>query len=141
MDIFRRANVQWNNYILAILVQGGFISGYAISSCIISSVKRKHHFAFSAAFMGIFQAVLGFALKAEVKLTFVFSLFWLITFFLKDFGNETFIEISQYILPTCVVGTTFAFGCGVGPVPMALLGEIIPLKIKSVATAILLFFK
>ena len=44
-------------------------------------------------------------------------------------------------MPICVFGTEFAFGLGVGPVPMALLGEILPLKIKSVATAVIIFLK
>ena len=60
---------------------------------------------------------------------------------MQDFGNETFIEISKYVMPICVFGTEFAFGLGVGPVPMALLGEILPLKIKSVATAVIIFLK
>ena len=40
-----------------------------------------------------------------------------------------------------VICTTLGYGLGVGPVPMALLGEILPLRIKSVATAIILTLK
>ena len=67
LDIFRRANVKLNNYLLSILVQVGFISGYVISAFLMSRVKRKHQLAFSSIFMAVSQIVLGFALKSEVN--------------------------------------------------------------------------
>ena len=73
LDIFRRANVQINNHFLSILVQVGYILGYFISACIMSHVKRKQHFAFSAVFMAISQATLGFALKAAVCISSIFK--------------------------------------------------------------------
>ena len=67
LDIFRRANVKLNNYLLVVLVQGCTLTGYIISACIMRYVKRKHHFACSAALMSISYAVLGIALKMQVK--------------------------------------------------------------------------
>ena len=41
LDIFRRANMKWNNYVLSILVQTGSITGYFISTFLMSRIKRK----------------------------------------------------------------------------------------------------
>ena len=60
---------------------------------------------------------------------------------LQKFESEKFIQISQILMPGCVICSTFGYGLGVGPVTFALLGEILPLKVKSVATAIIIFFK
>ena len=59
----------------------------------------------------------------------------------QDFQNETFQSVSEYLIPFGVIGTTFGFGMGMGGVPVALLGEILPLKIKSIATSTILFLK
>lgn len=44
-------------------------------------------------------------------------------------------------MPICVMCCSFGYGLGVGPVTFALLGEILPLKVKSVATSIVIFLK
>ena len=75
LDIFRRANVQLNNYILTILVQSGFVLGYIISGCLLSHVKRKVHFTCGALLMAISQAILGLTLKANVKAVLIFCNF------------------------------------------------------------------
>ena len=49
--------------------------------------------------------------------------------------------MSEIILPISVLSGALAYGAGVGPVPNTLLGEIIPIRIKSVATAIIISIK
>ena len=66
LDIFRRANVKMNNYLLAILINSGFTLGYMISAMIMPHVGRKLQFISSGLFMAVSLATLGFALKAEV---------------------------------------------------------------------------
>ena len=44
-------------------------------------------------------------------------------------------------MPLSVVLVVLAYGLGVGPVPNALLGEMLPLKIKSFAIAIIMSLK
>ena len=61
--------------------------------------------------------------------------------FSQNFENETFKEISGIIMPLCVILVFVFYGLGVGPVTFALLGEVLPLKVKSVATSIILFVK
>ena len=41
-------------------------------------------------------------------------------------------------MPTCIIMCGFGYGIGVGPVPFALLGEILPQKIKNFACAVIL---
>ena len=66
LDIFRRANVKMNNYVLSILVNSGFTLGYMISAMIMTSVGRKLQFISSGLFMAVSLATLGFTLDAEV---------------------------------------------------------------------------
>ena len=68
LDIFKRANIKLNNSLLSVLLPSFCLLGYIISACIMTHVKRKHHFTFSAALMAIFQAILGFALKLQVSI-------------------------------------------------------------------------
>ena len=49
--------------------------------------------------------------------------------------------MSKILLPLSVITTAFGYSIGLGPVPLALLGEILPLKIKSLATAIIMTMK
>ena len=55
------------HYLLSILVSLAFLSGYVISAFLTPFLKRKVHFVSGAILMGISQAVLGLALKAEVS--------------------------------------------------------------------------
>ena len=68
--------------------------------------------------------------------------YFLINFLnLQEFQNDTFISMSKILLPLSVITTAFGYSIGLGPVPLALLGEILPLKIKSLATAIIMTMK
>ena len=42
------------------------------------------------------------------------------------------------LLPICVICAGFAYAVGVGPVLFALLGEVLPQRIKSLACAVIL---
>lgn len=42
------------------------------------------------------------------------------------------------LLPICVILAGLGYGIGVGPVPFALMGEVLPAKVKAFACAILL---
>lgn len=66
LDIFRRANVKMNNYVLSILVNSGFTLGYLFSAMIMTRVGRKLQFISSGLFMAVSLATLGFTLDAEV---------------------------------------------------------------------------
>ena len=50
-------------------------------------------------------------------------------------------NISGIAMPLCVILVFVFYTLGVGPVSFALLGEVLPLKVKSVATSIILFIK
>ena len=67
LDIFRRANIKWNNYFLSILVQAGFIVGYFISAFLMSLMKRKVQYVSTAILMAMSQTILGLTLIADVR--------------------------------------------------------------------------
>ena len=59
----------------------------------------------------------------------------------QKFQNQIFMDCSVILMPTCVILVFVFYGLGVGPVTFALLGEVLPLKVKSFATSIILFLK
>ena len=63
------------------------------------------------------------------------------TISLQKFQNQTFKDFSAILMPACVILVFVFYGLGVGPVTFALLGEVLPLKVKSFATSIILFLK
>ena len=67
LDIFRRAEVKMNNYVLSILVNSGFTIGYMVSALLMTRVGRKMQFICSGLFMAVSLATLGFTLNAEVS--------------------------------------------------------------------------
>ena len=50
-------------------------------------------------------------------------------------------QISGILLPLSAMAIALSYGLGVGPIPNSLLGEVIPLKIKSIATAVIMSLK
>ena len=71
LDIFRRANIKWNNYVLSILVQTGFIVGYFISTFLMIRIKRKVQYISTAVLIAVSQIILGFTLIAEVRIPYL----------------------------------------------------------------------
>jgi len=58
--------------------------------------------------------------------------------FEKGDDSESWKAISEPLLPVCVICTGLAYGLGLGPVLFALLGEVLPPKIKGLACALVL---
>merc|ERR1711988_1461450 len=52
--------------------------------------------------------------------------------------DEIITALTQYVMPTCIILVGFGYGIGVGPVPFALMGEILPQKIKNFACGLCL---
>ena len=141
LDIFQRAQVNVNNYLLSILLQASTLIGYMIAACLLPRVKRRKQFLLSCAFMGVSQALLGFSLKFTVIIQFDNQTMNYQIHFFQESESELQNRIGQVLLPICVKAVSLGYGLGVGAVPASLLGEIIPLKIKSVATSIILCLK
>ena len=51
---------------------------------------------------------------------------------------DTMKMVTKYVLPVSVIFVGFGYGIGVGPVPFALMGEILPQTIKQFACAFVL---
>ena len=67
LDIFKRAEVDLDNYLLAILLQTSTLIGYMTAACVLPFVKRKRQFLISSILMGISQLLIGFSLKFSVS--------------------------------------------------------------------------
>ena len=58
-----------------------------------------------------------------------------------EYGTEKFKEISEILLPISVLSIALSYGLGMGPITNALLGELLPVGIKSIATALIMALK
>ena len=70
--ILNRAEIEIQHYFLTILVQTGQLLGWIISIFLTTSLKRKVHIALGCLFMGISQAILGFALTVKVLVSILY---------------------------------------------------------------------
>ena len=122
LDLFKRTEVQYNNYVLAIMTTSLCTTGYLISTYLTKKVPRKVHFMTSGCVLACNLFIAGMIIK------------------LKETSpeDETIHWLSQNVFPICIVLSGLCYGLGVGPVPFALLGEVLPQKIKAVASSTIL---
>jgi len=70
LDIFIESKVDINPYIMAILVQGSFTIGYALSTPLMDRMRKKVQFALSGSIMVVSYLILGFCLYFKVSVLF-----------------------------------------------------------------------
>merc|ERR1711884_347516 len=117
LDLFRRAKIEMNQYMLSMLAQGGISIGYIIGPTLMNRVSRKVHYIVAGTFMVFNLVAAAFIIHLESR----------------NSEDEIITALTQYVMPTCIILVGFGYGIGVGPVPFALMGEILPQKIKNFA--------
>ena len=66
LDIFRRAEVELDNYVLSILAQSGISLGYILAPLLMNRVSRKKHFLSAGIFMVCNLLIASFVIYFEV---------------------------------------------------------------------------
>ena len=120
IEVFRRAKLKYDHYFLSILCTSFTTAGYVTSTFLTTKVSRKLQFCFGGSSMALNLLLSGLILK------------------LMESGNSFIESFGDILLPTCMIIACFSYGLGVGPIPFALLGEIVPQRIKAVASALVL---
>ena len=121
LKIFSEAEVTMDHYFLNIMSIALCTAGYVISTYLTTKLPRKVHYIVAAIFLAFNLITSGIILK------------------LKETSNDdTSAFLANNILPVCVVLCGLFYGLGVGPVPFALLGEVLPQRIKAVASSLIL---
>ena len=122
------------------MVQSGFLVGYIFSSFLMVRTPRKLQFIASGLFMSVSLLALGFVLSVEVSRVSIQKCrhIQITNAFLQAGDNQELKNITEVMLPICVICAGLAYALGIGPVLFALLGEILPQKVKSTACAIIL---
>ncbi|TRY77262.1 hypothetical protein TCAL_04049 [Tigriopus californicus] len=118
LDIFREAKTPLNEYVLAILLQGGFTLGYIVSSSIMNRVGRRIHYTLSAGLVALSMFTLAFSL------------------IIRENASENVQDLLGIIPPIAVLLGALGYGCGVGPVVFALIGEIFPPRVKGICASL-----
>ena len=113
LDIFRRANLQLNNYAIAIFVTSAFALGYFLSTILIQKIPRKVQYICSGIIMAISQSILGLTLRTQA--------YYALN---GENGSTTFVNLSNYLLPICSFCTALGYGLGFGPVTYSMIGEV-----------------
>lgn len=120
LDIFRETKTPLNEYVLAILLQGGFTLGYIVSSSIMNRVGRRIHYTLSAGLVALSMFTLAFSL------------------IIRENASEIVQEYLGIVPPVAVIVGALGYGCGVGPVVYALIGEIFPPRVKGICVSLCL---
>ena len=120
IDVFRRADVKYDHYVLSIMCTGFATTGYFCSTFLTTKLSRKFQFNMSGMIMAINLLLGG------------------ITFKIMESGNDGFKAVGDILLPLFVILACFGYGIGIGPIPFALLGEILPQNMKAMASALVL---
>lgn len=122
LDIFVESKVDINPYIMAIMVQGSFTVGYALSTPLMDRMRKKVQFAMSGAIMVVSYLVLGFCLyfKDDVK------------------SDSALARICSILAPACVVLSALGYSLGFGPVTYSLNGEILPPRVRGICCSLVL---
>ena len=67
LDIFQRANITFNHYLLSIMTTGATTTGYVISTFLMSKLPRKVQFIMGGIAMATSLLIAGIILKIQVK--------------------------------------------------------------------------
>ena len=121
LNVFSSAEVTTDHYLLNVLSITLCTAGYVISTYLTTKVARKVQFIVAAILMSFNLITAGIVLKLR-----------------ESSENETSVMLANTVLPICVVLSGLFYGLGVGPVPFALLGEVLPQRIKAVASSLIL---
>ena len=121
LNVFSSAEVTTDHYLLNVLSITMCTAGYVISTFLTTKIPRKVHFIVAAILMSFNLIISGIILKLR-----------------ETSDDETSRMLANTVLPLCVVLSGLFYGLGVGPVPFALLGEVLPQRIKAVASSLIL---
>ena len=121
LDIFKRAEITYNHYILSICTTSATTSGYVISTYLTKKLPRKVQFIIAGVSMATNLCMGGIILKC-----------------IETNEDEGLAYIYNIALPVCVILSGLSYGLGIGAVPFALLGEVLPQRVKAVASAFIL---
>ncbi|CAH1175590.1 unnamed protein product [Phaedon cochleariae] len=116
--VFTQAGTQLSGDSVAVLVASVKIVTFFIASATVETVGRRPLLLFSAGFTGIPLSLLGF------------YFYW----------KETDSSMVQYVtwLPIpCVIVYVFTYSLGLGPIPNAVMGELLPNDVKATALSLI----
>ena len=118
LEIFAKAEVPLNEYILSILLQAGFNISYLLSSPLMNIMKRRNQYFISGFLMAFCMLMLSFCMYAI------------------DLSFGSLRELMKIGQPMFVILSGLAYGLGVGPVVFSLTNELFPARVKGVCSAI-----
>ena len=118
LDIFQKANLSINKYLLAIILQIVWTFTYALATYLMSRVRRRRQFLTSGLFLAPSLAILGVTLYFQTH----------------DHPHP----VLQYASPLLIVIVCVVYALGVGPILFALVGELFQPRVKGVSAAIAL---
>lgn len=127
--IFKKANINLDEYFMSIVLQAGFTAGYLTIAPFMDSIDRKKLFVSACLTMALSLAVLGVTLHD----------------FSDDFTASiagTFLaNVMTYAPAVSTFMFSYGYGAGFGPAIYTWTSEIFPAKTKSLGTSITLGFR
>ena len=118
LEIFAKAEVPLNEYILSILLQAGFTMSFMLSSSLMNIMKRRNQYLISGSLMAFCMLMLSFCMYAI------------------DLSSGSLREVMKIGQPMFVILSGVTYGLGVGPVVFSLTNELFPARVKGVCSTI-----
>ena len=112
--IFQDARIELNEFQATILVGGVQVVGTFLGTLVLNISGRRPLLLLSSGLCSLFMGLLG------------------TVFFLKEHEPESVIVTSagSWLPLVCLIGFTFSFTLGLGPVPWVLVGELFPANVR-----------
>lgn len=161
VTIFQIAEIPMNENLAAIIVASQYVLGYCLSSFFVTRVGRRVLLMFSLVLMGLANLSAGFVLmfkaarsgeeaKELVNPVMVTDtgLGEEITANLTNISHDIALEdedvmshVVSFIPVVSCIFITLGYGCGLGPIPWILYGEILPGSVRGLASSVTAFLR
>ena len=114
LQIFNKADIVLNKYVLAILIQAAFTICNFLSAHLMKVCARRLQFILSGLIMCLSLFLIGYLINFEGKLS----------------------RLQKVSQPLLFMVIAFAYSCGYGTVTYSLGAELFPSEVKGICTAV-----
>ena len=144
VTIFKRANVEVDEYLMAVFLQIGFTAGYIFIAPFMDMIDRRRLFMTASSAMILSLAVLGVTINGDLSEDGSKDSFNVTSSATDDPSADSsalWRMVMMYVPPVCVILYSFSYGAGFGPAIYTWTSEIFPAQTKSIGCSICLGFR
>ena len=124
LQIFEEANMKIDKYVLAVLMQLGFASGYLVSAFLMKAIRRRTQYLSTGVLLSLSMLLLGYSIQVN-----------------ENGNGGQLAGILKTLQPAFAICACLGYSFGFAAVIYGLGSEIFPSKIKGLCTSLALATK